>query len=85
DVRREPSAISHQPQSGQYITIQVATANLRETASVDSKKAGLLVSGDNFMVQGEAVDDRGVKSYKVLHGGRERWISGEVVEVKSGK
>lgn len=85
DVRREPSAISHQPQSGQYITIKVATANLRETASVDSKKAGLLVSGDNFMVHGEAVDDRGVKWYKVLHGGRERWISGEVVEVKSGK
>ncbi len=79
DEKHEPSAISHQP----YITVKVGTANLREAPSVDSKKAGLLVSGDNFMVHGEALDDRGIKWYKILHGGRERWISGEVVEVRT--
>ncbi|MBI4687189.1 MAG: AAA family ATPase, partial [Nitrospirae bacterium] len=43
------------------VTVKVATANLRESPSVDSKKTGLLVSGDNFAAQGEAVDDRGIK------------------------
>jgi general secretion pathway protein A len=67
--------------SFKFISVTVDVANIREMASLTSKKVGQSVRGNRFVVLQESIDDRNTTWYQILYGGGRRWISEEVVDV----
>ncbi len=62
-------------------SVQVDVAFLRTRPSIDAKKAGTTLRGNQLFVLHESLDERGIRWYQVVFQGEKRWISGEVVDI----